>query len=105
MSLGVNVYTRDEKGLTLLHLVADDNLDESESNLSWMELLLSNGADVNAQDVDGKTPLHWLVRKACSAKAVKLLLDFGADVNIRNNNFDIPLMSAIESTKSSVAVV
>jgi len=44
------------------------------------ELLISNGADVNTKDKGGRTPLHWVVMKG-EKENVELLIAAGADVN------------------------
>ena len=44
-----------------------------------VELLLTEGADVNAPQGDGMTALHWAARSV-NAPLVRLLLDAGADV-------------------------
>lgn len=55
-----------------------------------VKLLLENGADVNAVDHYGKTPLVYVIHKndyksdeAVQAEIVKLLLEYGADPDIR----------------------
>ncbi len=44
---------KDEKGWTLLHIVASCGYKDIA------ELLLVKGADVNAEGTNGWTPLHW----------------------------------------------
>jgi uncharacterized protein len=48
---------------------------------SVMHMLLERGADINAQNSQGCTPLHW-VSGAGSVPMVKFLLDQGADINV-----------------------
>ena len=48
---------------------------------SNFEKLIKNGADVNIQDEDGNTPLHY----ANTTEQMKLLLDAGANINQQNN--------------------
>jgi ankyrin repeat protein len=88
VSLGVDVNTKDEKGITPLYrYAAYDSSDEV------VEYLISQGADVNAKDEEGDTPLH----KAAyfqNADTVKCLVLNGADVHAVNKNGRIPLHEA-----------
>ena len=58
---------------------------------------IAAGADPNAVDKSGVTPLHRAVRTRCAA-AVKVLLDGGADVRCRNNNGSTPMQIATRTT-------
>lgn len=49
-----------------------------------VELIILNGADVNARDGKGKTPLHYAVEKGYY-KICEALLQNGADPNIKDN--------------------
>jgi hypothetical protein len=55
--------------------------------------LIESGADPDALDKSGVTPLHRAVRTRCAA-AVKALLDHGADVQRRNNSGSTPMLLA-----------
>jgi ankyrin repeat protein len=57
------------------------------------EFLLSNKADVNAQDKDGKTPLV-MAASADHKDMAQLLLDNKADVNAKAHNNNTPLHTA-----------
>lgn len=69
----------DKKGVTsLMHAIKTAN--------DWScRKLLENGANVNAKDSEGWTPLMYAVRYQNNTQLVKLLLDHGANVDIKNN--------------------
>jgi ankyrin repeat protein len=59
--------------------------------------VLDAGAEVNAQDKNGATPLHRAVRTRCAA-AVKFLLDAGADPKIKNKPGSTAFHLAVQNT-------
>jgi uncharacterized protein len=65
------------------------------SNFQIAELLISNGADVNARQMQGVTPLHSAAHNG-QTLLVKLLIDNGADINARMENGLTPLRMALE---------
>ena len=73
--------------------------------------LLIDGAEVNAKDKDGETPLHRVVEGAALYNApeflevVKLLIDNGAEVNAENNDGETPLILAAQQDTRSAAEV
>eukprot|EP00388_Colpodella_angusta_P012212 GDKJ01031010.1.p1 GENE.GDKJ01031010.1~~GDKJ01031010.1.p1 ORF type:complete len:108 (-),score=7.65 GDKJ01031010.1:104-391(-) len=71
------------------------------NNSPCAKILLSLGADVNAVDEVGDTPLHAAAINGC--KCLPLLFDSGADVNCPNyyncrkdNQGQTPLDAAVE---------
>ncbi|CAG5096951.1 Similar to ANK3: Ankyrin-3 (Homo sapiens) [Cotesia congregata] len=67
-------YDNEPKSCTVLHLAARNG------NKATLEILLKEGADVQARNEDGETPLHIAVTKG-NIEAVELLVQHGADVH------------------------
>lgn len=61
-----------------------------------VELLLSHGAKINAQDKEGRTPLFWSVWGG-REEVVRALLERGALVDIPNKNGATPLHRAAQA--------
>ena len=70
---------------------------DAKRQVRMIELLLNAGAEINAQDKNGATPLHRAVRTRCAA-AVKCLLDRGADWSLRNKHGSVPFDLAMRNT-------
>jgi ankyrin repeat protein len=69
---GADIAWADKAGLTLLHMTA------AEGDLPLMALLLEKGANANAKEKDGRTPLFWAKTPAIATA----LLDKGADPKV-----------------------
>jgi ankyrin repeat protein len=87
------------------------DLDSSETPLHWAaqhglvgiaEGLLENGADIDAQDLFGRTPLHKAVR---DAEMVAFLIAQGADVNVTDVFGRTPLHQAVSYPESVVLLI
>jgi len=72
--------------------------------LEACEKFLEEGADVNARDEDGSTPLLWAVLSG-SQEVVELLIARGADINGKNNEGESPLHWAAISGNIKIAEV
>jgi uncharacterized protein len=81
------VNARDKYGFSALHGVA------GEDRPDMIRLLIAAGADVDARNVNGHTPLHL----AAYPDAVRALVDAGADLEARANDGGTPLHLAAET--------
>merc|ERR1712096_450951 len=77
---------RSKDGETALHKVLD---------AEFIEILVAAGADINAKDNDGDTPLHAslydLDGNVSREKRFNALIGHGANVNVENNEGQTPL--------------
>lgn len=84
-----------------LHYAADGFITGPAWDPQWqaktIRLLLDAGAEINAQDKNGATPLHRAVRTRCAA-AVKCLLAVGAEPAKKNNSGSTPFHLAVQNT-------
>ena len=70
---------------------------ESTRAAATIACLIAAGADPNAADLGGTTPLHRAVRNRCAA-AVAALLDGGADVRRKNKRGSTAAQLATRNT-------
>ena len=89
---GADVNTADEWGNTFLHKAVDNG------TLRLVKFLVKRGANVNAENLQGWTPLHNAVahkevsvRRDDAYHLTKYLLDHGADIKATILNQDNPL--------------
>lgn len=81
-------YEKDEYKNTLLHYTLIHGYEKC------MELLLASGADVNACNSDGRTPLHMMVQYCTRIDIIGTLLKNGARIDIRDRYGNLPLSLA-----------
>jgi endonuclease YncB( thermonuclease family) len=83
------VTAKNELGQTPLHITG------RSGNKELMEFFLSKGADVNAKDGKGWTPLHWACFKEYYSsyykESIEFLISKGADVNAKDELGKTPL--------------
>jgi len=80
---------------TVFHYAAE------RGNTEMTELLIASGADLNAKNVGGDTPLHSAVR-AGHKDIAELLIANGADVNANNNEGQTPVDIAISHNHKEI---
>ena len=83
LSLGVDVNVRDVAGFTPLHLCVQ--IHSNSVTLKMAEILIKAGAEVDAKNRFGATPLLCSTYIA-SHDCISLLLKYGADPSNKNNN-------------------
>jgi len=85
------INTRDvTSGETALHIVTQ------RRDLTWMQFMIGKGANVNARDARGVTPLVL----ACNlnfTEGVEVLVGNGARVDESNNSGETPLITAVHN--------
>ena len=79
------VHSKDAAGSTALHHAA------GFGTLETIQLLLDNGAEVNAKNRRSSTPLHWAIHDEAR---VRLLLEHGAAINAKQVEDRTPLYQA-----------
>jgi len=67
------------RGYNLVHVAI-----KNEERPEVIRVLFENGANLDLQDDDGRTPLHHAI-DADNAKAAKVLIELGAKTNIPND--------------------
>lgn len=93
----------DHLGRSPLHLVAS----QTECNCIMAHALVSRGANLNASDTSGLTPLHLLMQHCGhgSDKMIKLLLKWGADATVQDLASRTPLHYAGYLTSSHLKII
>lgn len=92
---GATTDLNNSEGKTLIHRLIENH---KYCQDTMVKLLCKAGADINARDNNGKSPLWyaieanyegtkaWGVRTNDQTLTIDLLLDLGADINLTNNN-------------------
>lgn len=66
-----------------------------------VKLLVEKGADIEAKDRDGQTPLSWAA-VAGHRTVVELLVEKGADIKVKNNFGQTPFSRAAENGQEAI---
>lgn len=84
---------RDREGKTALFAAGEyRSTDKDGARVECIRLLVQAGADVNARDDEGNTPLHETFLTDVEEELLKL----GADVNARNNDGETPIFTNVD---------
>ncbi|WP_265039019.1 ankyrin repeat domain-containing protein [Wolbachia endosymbiont (group A) of Yponomeuta plumbellus] len=86
-------YTTYNGEQTFLNKSSSDNSGicfDGDGSEALGQSILENGEDIDAQDKDGVTPLHWAVADN-NKELAKLLIKHGGDVDARNRDKHTPL--------------
>ena len=101
IAMGSDVRARNRRGAEPLHYAADGMPGspgwDPTAQAATVACLIGAGADPNAVDKSGVTPLHRAVRTRCTG-AVRALLKGGADARRRNKNGSTPMLLATITT-------
>ena len=75
------------------------------NDLQEVTFLISKGADINAKDKHGLTPLHWAVNSNMPVMA-ELLISCGCELDARNETMDMtPLCLAAYNGSATMAAL
>ncbi|XP_050408666.1 serine/threonine-protein phosphatase 6 regulatory ankyrin repeat subunit B [Patella vulgata] len=88
---GCDVNLSDGKGITPLILAVEQN----ETQIA--KCLHQHGANINKQDINGRSPLHRAIQNGNKSIVSVLLEIHGCDVNLFDNQNISPLMSAVKN--------
>jgi len=103
IEMGSDVHAKNRRGAAPLHLAAiglpGSPTWNPQAQQATITCLIAAGAEPNAVDKNGVTPLHRAVRTRC-ATAVSALLAGGADAKRKNNSGSTPMWLATHNTGS-----
>ena len=90
----VTLSEKNERGWTPLHVISAQGAGTVKKHSEIAQLLISKGADVNAQDNNGFTPLHLIAINGSreSLSVAKVLLQNGANPNVVSKFKTTPLL-------------
>lgn len=89
-----NLEARDREGKTAIFAAGDyRSSDKPGARVECVRLLIQAGANVNARDNDGNTPLH----ETFLTDVEKEMLKSGANVNARNNDGETPIFTTVDN--------
>ena len=88
-----NLEAKDREGKTAIFAAGDYlNTDKDGARVECIRLLIQAGANVNARDDDGNTPLH----ETFLTDVEEELLRLGANVNAQNSDGETPIFTTVD---------
>ncbi|WP_264336588.1 ankyrin repeat domain-containing protein [Wolbachia endosymbiont (group B) of Chorthippus brunneus] len=120
-SKGADIKAKDKDGKTPLDIAIDRKHDSivkylkqaqlneqllaavKDSDFNEVQGLVNRGANVNAKDKDGKTPLHYASQSIYSLDIVRYLISKGADIDVKNKDGKTPLDLATQENDTGIA--
>ena len=100
LNSGADIGVEGELGRTVLHYLLAGSSGSEEA----LQLLISYGANVNAKDRNGNTPMHKVGTWPNSGAAIRLLAANGADINAKDRWGDSPLDHAARQSYPESAI-
>ncbi|EAY13222.1 hypothetical protein TVAG_097920 [Trichomonas vaginalis G3] len=85
--------------LEIFPIYFKDSFKFESNNKDLIELLISNGVNVNAKNIHGNTPLH-IAALFSNVESAEILISHGAEINSLNKNGQTPLDIAIMRSKN-----
>lgn len=71
-----------------------------------MELLIKKGADVNASNISGETPIHRALLLGCELEYIHILLNHRACVDVYSVSQETPLYAAVSlGNKKKISLI
>ena len=93
LRLHPNLEAKGREGKTAMFAAAESGREGTdETRVECVRLLVAAGANVNARDEDGNTPLHETYLTDVEEELLKL----GADVNARNKDGETPIFTTVD---------
>jgi len=97
----ISIRSTSNDGSTAIHSAVLGKYSSESTRIYVMQLLLSQGADINAADADKSTPLHLACMRGLK-ESIYFLVSNGADINIKDADGNTPLhLICSMSTKDS----
>jgi len=104
IEFNADIDVRRKFGMGLLHMAASRQ--GNKDHVGVMQLLLDHGANPNARDDDGSTPLHHSshgqYENHGSVEGTRLLLKHGAIIDAEDNEGRTPLQLALEHDRQDM---